>query len=71
MDMPFRDKLIKQASWSSKEGVWEWPELRDLGRSTFDTWERVIADNKMIGQNHERSRGSNDKANLIHKENEY
>jgi hypothetical protein len=28
-----------------EEGVWEWPELRDLGKSTSDTWERVIADN--------------------------
>jgi hypothetical protein len=54
-----------------RERVWEWPELRDLGRSTFDTWEWVIVDNKIIGQNHERPRSSNDKANMIHKENDY
>jgi hypothetical protein len=52
MDMPFRDKLIKQASWSSEKGVWEWPDMRDLSKSTSDTWERVIADNQIIGQNH-------------------
>jgi hypothetical protein len=27
-------------------------EMRDLGKLTSDTWERVIVDNQIIGQNH-------------------
>jgi hypothetical protein len=45
MDTPFRDKIDKTTSWSSKKGVWEWSGMRDLGKSTSDTWEQVIADN--------------------------
>jgi hypothetical protein len=44
-------KFDKTTSWSSEEGVWEWPETRDLGKSTSDTWERVIADNEITGEN--------------------
>jgi hypothetical protein len=44
------------------EGVWEWSEMRDLGRSTFDTWERVIADNQMTGRIIGWSRDLDDKA---------
>jgi hypothetical protein len=50
MDMPLRDKLIKQASWSPKNEYENDKKMRDLGKSTSDTWERVITDNQIIGQ---------------------
>jgi hypothetical protein len=32
MDTLLRDKIDKTTSWSSEKGVWEWPEMRDLGK---------------------------------------
>jgi hypothetical protein len=51
MDMPFRDKIDKTSVMILGEGVWEWSEMRDLGKSTSDTWEQVIADNQITGPN--------------------
>jgi hypothetical protein len=68
MDTLFKDKIDKTTSWSSEKEVWEWPELRDLGRSTSDTWEQVIPDNQITGRIIKGSRDLDDKANMIHKE---
>jgi hypothetical protein len=51
MDTLFRDNIDNNIMILGG-GVRDWPEMRDLGRSISNTWEQVIADNQIIGQNH-------------------
>jgi hypothetical protein len=50
MNTLFRDKIDNNIMIFGG-GVWDWPEMRDLDGSTSDTWEWVIADNQIMGQN--------------------
>jgi hypothetical protein len=70
MDTLFRDKIDNNIMIFGG-GVWDWLEMRDLGRSTSDTWERVIADSQITGRTNRESRDLDDKANMIHKKKDY
>jgi hypothetical protein len=70
MDMSLRDKVDKTTAWCLEEEHQKTRNERS-GGSTFDTWERVIGDNQIIGQNYRGSRDSDDQANMIHKKKGY
>jgi hypothetical protein len=70
MDMSLRDKVDKTTAWCLEEEHQKTRNERS-GGSTFDTWERVIGDNQIIGQNYRGSRDLDETARMIHQEKDY